>query len=187
MEAWTRAAPAGRTHRWPRLAVAVHRDWGTRQALWGLGRERGRSATMLACRGIRDWGSAWGGRPGAGASAAPWEVLSSTQGLGRSRGRRLTVATGQCGADARSRVHDRTERRGRAERRQWLRAWRIVARSRLGWRGLARATKLRDGLPARHEPTSAYSRAAQSRLGRGVRWGTRRGQRETRPSELERG
>jgi hypothetical protein len=29
----------------------------------GLGRERGRSATMLACRGIRDWGSARGGRP----------------------------------------------------------------------------------------------------------------------------
>jgi hypothetical protein len=26
MEAWTRAAPAGRTHRWPRLAVAVRRD-----------------------------------------------------------------------------------------------------------------------------------------------------------------
>lgn len=64
MEAWTRAAPAGRTHRWPRLAVAVRRDWGTRQALWGWAGSEGRSATMLACRGLRGWGSARGGRPG---------------------------------------------------------------------------------------------------------------------------
>jgi hypothetical protein len=33
---------------------------------------------------------------------------------------------------------------------------------------------------------SAYSRAAQSRLRRGIRRGTRRDQRETRPGELER-
>jgi hypothetical protein len=39
---------------------------------------------------------------------------------------------------------------------------------------------------ARRHAMSAYSRAAQSRLRRGIRRGTRRDQRETRPGELER-
>jgi hypothetical protein len=39
---------------------------------------------------------------------------------------------------------------GQEQQRRWLRAWRIVARSRPGWRGLTRATEVRDGSPARN-------------------------------------
>jgi hypothetical protein len=72
---------------------------------------------------------------------------------------------------------------GQEQRHWWLRAWRVVARSRPGWRGLTRASEVQDGSPARDERVQQGCAVATSQ------WhtqGHKTRPKGTRPGELER-